>query len=187
MSRAAAGSRKPFGERLRGHIPNRDQLVEIRWLRPFSGNILKPELWRFTRRTVPRGVALGLFIALLLPVAHIVVVALLAVFVRANLPVALAMTFVGNPLTIPFFWWLGYRLGDMMLHLDSLTGLAPVASTLDGTGTSELLTRLTGASEDTAVGMLVIATAAAALGYVIAGAVWRSRVMRRRRRRAAAR
>ncbi len=152
-------------------------------MRPLAGNILKPELWRFTRRTVPRGVALGLFVALLLPVAHIVVVALLAVFVRANLPVALSMTFVGNPLTIPFLWWLGYRLGDMLLHLDSLTGIAPVATTLQGSGTSELLTRLTGASEDTALGVLVIAAAAAVLGYLLAGVLWRYRVVRRRRKR----
>lgn len=182
MSERADGPRRTLVERLRRHLPGRHELAENRWLRPFANNVLRPELWRFTRRTVPRGVALGLFVALLFPVAHIVVVALLSVFVRANLPIALTMTFVANPLTIPFFWWLGYRLGDMLLHFDSLTGIAPVATTLQGTGTTELLQRLTGAGEDTALGMLVIASGAALLGYLVASAFWRHRVMRRRRK-----
>ncbi|WP_305095715.1 DUF2062 domain-containing protein [Croceibacterium aestuarii] len=183
MRQVPAGGRPGLVDRLRRHVPSRDELAAKPWLRPLAGKILKPELWRFTRRTVPRGVALGLFVALLLPVAHIVVVALLAVFVRANLPMALSMTLVGNPLTIPFLWWLGYRLGDMLLHLASLTGIAPVATTLQGSGTSELLTRLTGASEDTALGVLVIAAAAAVLGYLLAGVLWRYRVVRRRQKR----
>ena len=43
-------------------ILKREELAENRWMRPFAGRILRSELWRFTRRSVPRGVAIGLFV-----------------------------------------------------------------------------------------------------------------------------
>ena len=53
-----------------------------------------PELWRFTRRSVPRGVALGLFSAFIIPVGQIFLAAFLAWPARANVPLAAAVTFV---------------------------------------------------------------------------------------------
>ena len=40
----------------------RDQIERNRFLKPFAHRLLRSELWRFTRRSVPRGVALGLFV-----------------------------------------------------------------------------------------------------------------------------
>ncbi len=85
-------------------VPTREQIEKNRWVRPFAHNVLRPELWRFTRRSVPRGVALGLFIGTIIPIAHFLVAAALAMFVRANVPVALAATFIGNPLTVAGIW-----------------------------------------------------------------------------------
>ena len=39
-------------------------------LRPFAPHLRHPSLWRMTRRSVPRGVALGLFVAVIIPVMH---------------------------------------------------------------------------------------------------------------------
>ncbi|WP_338468019.1 DUF2062 domain-containing protein [Novosphingobium sp. ZN18A2] len=164
-------------------VPTRDQLANNRWLKPFSHNILRPELWRFTRRSVPRGVALGLFIGTIIPMAHFLVAAALAVFVRANVPVALAATFIGNPFTVAGIWWLGYRIGEALLHADAMTQVAPMATAIQQTQADQLLTRLTGAGEDTAIGLLVIATTCALVGYVLSSWIWRWRVARRRRSR----
>lgn len=162
--------------------PTREQLEQNRWLRPFAHNVLRPELWRFTRRSVPRGVALGLFIGVIIPMAHFVVAAALAMFVRANVPVALAATFIGNPLTVAGLWWLAYRIGEALLHADAMTQMAPMATAMQQTQTDQLLTRVTGAGEDTALGLLVVATVLASVGYVLATWIWRGMVMRRRRR-----
>lgn len=168
-------------------MPTREQIEKSRWLRPFAHNVLRPELWRFTRRSVPRGVALGLFIGTIIPMAHFLVAAALAMFVRANVPVALAATFIGNPLTVAGIWWLGYRIGEALLHADAMTQVAPVATAMQQTQADQLLTRLTGAGEDTAVGLFVIATVLAASGYLLASWIWRWRVARLRRRRIAER
>ena len=41
------------------HAPTRDEVQNSRLLRPFGHRIRHSELWRFTRRSVPRGVAIG--------------------------------------------------------------------------------------------------------------------------------
>src|SRR3546814_14331011 len=70
---------------------------------PVAHRVLEPSLWRFTRRSVPRGVALGLLVGifLLIPGVQIAGAALLALPFRANIPLAAAMTFLSNPATTP--------------------------------------------------------------------------------------
>src|SRR3546814_6720717 len=41
------------------NMPTQESLRANRFLSPFANRILAPELWRLTRRSVPRGVALG--------------------------------------------------------------------------------------------------------------------------------
>ena len=75
---------------------DRDKLAESRILRPIAHRILSPELWRFTRRNVPRGVALGLFAGFVIPVGQIFLALVLAFTVRANVPIASAATLSGD-------------------------------------------------------------------------------------------
>ena len=52
-------------------MPTRESMEQNRLLRPVAHRVLAPELWRFTRRSVPRGVALGMVTGILFPVAQI--------------------------------------------------------------------------------------------------------------------
>ena len=101
------------------HIPTRDTIGEYRLLRPFASHLSHPSLWRMNRRSVPRAVALGLFIAAILPVMHTVVAAILAIPARANVAVAALFTLVVNPLTIPPLYYGAYRIGSWELHHDA--------------------------------------------------------------------
>ena len=87
------------------HAPSKDEVLASRWLRPFGERVRASELWRFTRRSVPRGVFAGLFIGifLMIPGLQIVGAAMLSIPMRANIPIAAAMTFLSNPATTPFF------------------------------------------------------------------------------------
>ncbi|MDE2411919.1 MAG: DUF2062 domain-containing protein, partial [Sphingomonadales bacterium] len=151
---------------VRARVPTREQLEANRFVRPFAHRVLRSDLWRFNRRSVPRGMALGLFMGILVPFAHSAVAALTAVFVRANVPVAIAATWVSNPATWVIIFPAAYQIGKAVLHLDRLTGVAPISETMQQTQTDHLLVRLTGAGLDTAFGLFVIATVLAALGYV---------------------
>ena len=50
---------KTFGW-LRANMPTRESMESNRLLRPVAHRVMEPGLWRFNRRSVPRGVALGM-------------------------------------------------------------------------------------------------------------------------------
>src|SRR5438270_11971134 len=108
----------PLVRWLKGHIPTRDTIHEYRLLRPFASHLRHPSLWRLNRRSVPRGVAVGLFVAVIIPVMHTFIAALLAIPARANVAVPALLTLVVNPLTIPFMHVAAYRIGSRELHQD---------------------------------------------------------------------
>ena len=101
------------------HIPTRDTVHSYRLLRPFAGHLTHSSLWRLTRRSVPRGVAVGLFVAVIIPFMHTVIAALLAIPTRANVAVAALFTLLVNPLTIPPLYYAAYRIGSWELHHDA--------------------------------------------------------------------
>ena len=102
-------------------------MAENRWLAPIAHRFLSPELWRFTRRSVPRGVALGMFAAFIVPIGQVFLAAFLALPARANVPLAALLTFVTNPFTLPFWLFVANRIGRFALRLDS-TGAAAALS-----------------------------------------------------------
>lgn len=183
-----------FSGWVRRNSPSREALIESRWLRPFAHRISHSELWRFTRRSVPRGVALGLLVGifLLVPGVQIVGVALLALPCRANIPIGAAMTFLSNPATTPFIIASSVWVGNTTfgLHAD----VATWRELMDrGATAGEWLTWfLSDAAPAMLAGLLIISIASAAVGYVVASVVWNGwirqkwRLRLRRARRAAA-
>jgi uncharacterized protein (DUF2062 family) len=132
---------------------------------------------------VPRGVALGLFVGVMIPLAHFIVAAFLAVFIRANIPAAMLATFIGFPVFYVALVALAYKIGNFLLRVDAMTTIQPISNTMETIQTGHLLQYLTGAGLTTAFGLFVIATVAASLGYVITSLAWRVRVGRLRQAR----
>jgi uncharacterized protein (DUF2062 family) len=169
------------------HIPTRETIHEHRLLRPFAPHLTHSSLWRMTRRSVPRGVAVGLFVAVIIPFMHTVIAVLVAIPARANVAIAAVCTLVVNPLTIPLMYLSAYRIGSWELHYDARL-VNPAAAERFSSELGRLLFWLHHASGPIAVGILTIATASAALGYLVATLVWRfssrSRWRQRRRERA---
>jgi len=170
------------------HIPTRDTVHHYRLLRPFSRHLTHASLWRMTRRSVPRGVALGLFVAVIIPFMHTILAALLAIPTRANVAVAAVFTLLVNPLTIPPMYYAAYRIGSWELHHDA-TLVNPAAAERFSSEISRLLFWIHQASAPIALGILTIAVAAATVGYLSSSLVWRwwahSRWRQRREARAA--
>lgn len=171
---------------LNSHVPQREALENNRFVRPFAHLIFRSELWRMNRRSVPRGVALGLFVGVMIPFAHFVVAMFVAVFVRANIPAAMAATFIGFPVIYVFLVALAYKIGERLLHLDAMTGIQPISETMQDTQAHHLLKQLTGAGLDTALGLFLIAAVVALIGYLLTSVAWRYQVARKRRLRLAA-
>jgi uncharacterized protein (DUF2062 family) len=165
------------------NLPTREQMEKSRWMRPFSDRILRSELWRFTRRSVPRGVALGMLVGIIVPFAQILIASLLCLSVRANVPVAALTTFITNPITTPLIWVLSYKVGAWLLRVDAMTVVAPVNTAMEHSEFADMLQWLTGATLVTAFGLVVVAVFAAAVSYLATSFVWRNAVATRRARR----
>ncbi|HET9813938.1 MAG TPA: DUF2062 domain-containing protein [Sphingomicrobium sp.] len=154
------------------HIPRRETVHEHRLLRPFATPLSNPALWRLTHRSVPRAVALGLFVGIIIPFMHTIIAAVLAIPTRANVAVTAALTLVINPLTIPPLYYAAYRIGSFELHHDA-TLLNPAAAERFSSELSRLLFWVHQASGPIALGVLTIAVAAAVLGYFGSDLLWR--------------
>jgi uncharacterized protein (DUF2062 family) len=164
-------------------MPRREDLAESRWIRPFGQRVLHSEFWRFTRRSVPRGVAIGLLVGIfvMIPGLQIVGSALLCIPFRGNIPVAALMTFLSNPFTTPFILTASYFVGNS-LGFGGDTGVPGRQATI-----SEWFAWLfSDAALATVSGLFIIAAASALIGYFLSILIWRwwtARKWRRRTRR----
>ncbi|HVL77201.1 MAG TPA: DUF2062 domain-containing protein [Noviherbaspirillum sp.] len=162
-------------------------------LKPFARYLEHHALWQFNRRAVAGGVALGLFFGILIPFAQILVSAVVAIFVRVNLPVAAFSTLITNPLTFPAVYYLAYQVGGIFLHEEQIATAAAVETHIQYTMAvrDEVLTGwlapaldwLQTAGLQLIVGLAVLAVVASAVGYVAVNASWRYWVRQRWRKR----
>lgn len=166
---------------IRKYMPTRDEMARNRYLAPIAHRFLSPELWRFTRRSVPRGVALGLFAAFIIPVGQIFLAAFLALPARANVPLAALVTFVTNPFTIAFWAVVANRVGQFMLRVDAAT--TGVAAEQLESGAWDWIIDAFQLAGVTVFGFLVLAVVSSAVGYLLSSAIWRVMVARRRAKR----
>ena len=172
-------------DRLGRTMPSREAMAKNKYLAPIAHRFLSPELWRFTRRSVPRGVALGLFAAFIIPVGQIFLAAFLAWPARANVPLAAAVTFVTNPFTIAFWAVVANRVGNFILRIDQ-TATEIVMAQAEGLWWDYIVDAFQVAGV-TVVGFFVLAVITSSVGYLAAGAIWRVIVGRKVARKRAKR
>jgi uncharacterized protein (DUF2062 family) len=178
---------------LRKYIPDTASLRRNPWLAPFADWLGHPRLWHLNRHSCAGGVAVGLFAGLIPGPLQVLGAVLLAVPLRVNLPLAIAVTFYSNPLTIVPLYAVAWAYGRLAMPLFGLT-LPPDASFRpphipDGTGfggwIDALIDWALALGEPLLVGLPLLAVTLAALGYVTVLGVWRWHLVRAWQRRAA--
>lgn len=153
---------------------DRERILRSRWLKPFAHLFSHPSLWHLNRRSVPRALGIGLFAAFIVPLGQFALAALLAVPVRANVPLAAGATLVTNPLTFPPIYFAAYKLGTLLLrHVPSDAG-----ELAHGIGQT-----LLDVSGPTALGLVIFAAVSALTGYVAGTFLWRLRLVWRWKRK----
>lgn len=175
------GSKTWLADTLRSYMPSREEMARNRFLAPIAHRFLSPELWRFTRRSVPRGVALGLFAAFIVPIGQIFLAAFLALPARANVPLSAAVTFVTNPFTLPFWLVVANRVGAFVLKVDAVT--VGVANDELNSGRWAWVIEAFQVAGVTTFGFLVLSVVSSAIGYLLSSFLWRYIIARKRARR----
>ena len=130
---------------------------------------------------MPRGVAVGLWVGIfaLIPGVQIIGSALVSIPLRANIPVAAAMTFLTNPFTTPFLLGASWLVGSS-LGFGGQKGFPG----RDASFEAWLTWLFSDAALATVSGLFVIASATAALSYFLSIWIWRWWTARKWRRRA---
>jgi len=170
---------------IRKHSPSRQELAQNRFVKPFAGRVMHSYLWRFNRRSVPRGAALGMVVGILVmvPGIQIIASALLALPFRANIPVAAATTFTSNPITTPLILIGAVFLGNTIFGLEADPRHIQMLADRQA-GLSEWFAWFaTDAAPALLGGLLVIAMIGAVIAYMLTDWFWRYRVSRRWKRR----
>ncbi|HUF73322.1 MAG TPA: DUF2062 domain-containing protein [Gammaproteobacteria bacterium] len=147
--------------------------------------------WSFDRKTVSRGVAVGLFCGVLTPVAQIVFAIPSAIALRANLPAAALSTLAMNPITLPFVYLYAYRIGRLLASQPDAELASDIAASEAATEQlfeislwpTVLLDWASRIALPFLIGLMLLAFLAAALGYTAVQVTWSvSDAMQRRRR-----
>ncbi len=174
---------------LRKLAPDHSVIADNRWLRPFRTTLLHPRLWHMNRHSVAGGVAAGLFFGLMPPPFQMLGAALCALICRVNLPIAILTTLYTNPLTfVPLYllaWWLGRAVlgGEAAFAPPPEFNFAALGASLAAFAAWFGQLGLT-----LVIGVLLLASGFALIGYFGVRALWRLwlvRAWRRRRRRRA--
>lgn len=187
-------------ERLRAMVPSRAQIRDNRWLRWLGPLLRRPRLWRWSRRGVAMGVALGIFFGLLIPVAQIPLSVGAAVLLRANVPAAAVSTLVTNPLTFGPLYYAAYKLGHWVTGTRyngrGQNGNGDAAKSAEERQSAEELQaaglpkeeirvwqRMISVGKPLLLGLAIIATLMGVLSYALIALVWHGWTWFKRRKR----
>lgn len=106
--------------RIKKLLPDPQKLKEHKYLAFVGHKLGDPSLWHFNRKTVPAAFFAGLFTGYLPIPFQMVVAALLAIRLRCNLPLSVALVWFSNPLTYVPVFYAAYRVGAWTLGLETV-------------------------------------------------------------------
>ena len=164
-------------EFLKKWLPTNADLQKHRYLQILMSKLRYAHVWRMDRRSVAKGIAMGLLVCFLPLPFQMLLAALLACLCRGNLSMAILMTWVSNPFTfIPInlficqvgAWILGEGRQFPTKHpaLDWTQETAKMFA-------HDLYLWFTSLGKVYAVGLPVVSIGSALLGYVLVLLSWR--------------
>lgn len=161
--------------------PSRRSVSAQRWLAPVRHLLDEPNLWAIRRRSVAPAVAIGLFWAWLPIPGHTFWSGLTAIGTKVQLPLAMILTWVTNPVTIVPMYYVAYRVGRWLL------GIPPREFRFE-LSVSWFTGEFLEIWQPLMLGCTLLGVASAVIGYITVDQLWRSQVgdyIRRKRTRAA--
>lgn len=152
-------------------LPDPHKIRDSKYLRMLGPVSHNPNLWHLNRHSVAAAFSIGLFCAWTPLPLHMLLAALLAIFFRANLPLAVSLVWVVNPITmVPLFFY-AYKLGTRLLGI-------PMQHFHFEMSFEWFLESMHLYAEPLVLGCLVLGTLSAIAGNVFVRVVWRHQVVK---------
>jgi hypothetical protein len=156
---------------IRRFLPDVEKIRKHKHLRFLGDRLLEPNLWHLNRQSVPKGVALGLFMAFMPIPLQTIPAAIVALYIGANLPITLVLVWMTNPLTMAPTVYLCYWVGATILR----TTPQAIDFEVSFYWVGEQFLRVW---EPFLVGSFVVATTLAVIGYYGMRWLWHWHVLR---------
>ncbi len=158
------------------YLPDPTSIREHKSLRFFGRLLHDPNLWHLNRHSVSRAMGIGLFAALIPIPMQMLLAAALAIPARGNLPIAVSLVWLTNPLTMPPVFFVTYMTGAWLLQV-------PPRSLPDSITVEWVTGQLATLWQPFLLGSVVCAIVLGLLGYCSTLLYWRWWVGRQWRRR----
>ena len=102
-------------ETIKRFLPTPTRLRGIKALRLLGEWIYEPNLWHINRHSTSLAFFVGLFVAFMPIPSQMVLASFLSIWLRCNLPIAVGLCWITNPVTIGPIFWFTYKLGALVL------------------------------------------------------------------------
>lgn len=107
---------------LKRYLPDPHKIKEIKALEFLGDRLHSPNLWHLNRHSVSRAFAIGLWAMYTPPLPwQQVIAAILAIYFNANLPIAVALVWITNPLTWLPMYYFAYEVGALALRMPTFS------------------------------------------------------------------
>jgi uncharacterized protein (DUF2062 family) len=103
-------------EKIKALIPNKETIQEHKHLQWLGRHLHDNSLWHLNRGSVSRAFAVGLFSAFVPVPFQMILATIGSIWFSANLPIAIALVWITNPLTMPPIYYAVYKFGAWMLN-----------------------------------------------------------------------
>ncbi len=108
-------------KQLKNLLPTPEKILESRSLKFFAPHLKDARLWQFNRHSLNKAVYIGVLSAFF-PLPGQMLLALIGALVfRANVPMALGLTWITNPLTTLPVFYAGYYVGAKILDVPMIS------------------------------------------------------------------
>ncbi len=170
-------------------LPNYQSMKHYLGSSRYADKILNSNCLHITHRSVSRAVGIGLFFAFLPIPLQMILAATTAILFRANIMIAIIMTWITNPITFLPFNYLIFSVGHYVTQNDEVFHSIPTIS-FNALYSSTIINVygewLKQAGISFLVGIPIVATLSAIFGYILVEILWRAHVylniMKRKRK-----
>ncbi|HEY0923519.1 DUF2062 domain-containing protein [Rheinheimera pacifica] len=151
---------------IKKYLPSPEKIKQQKLLKIFGSLLHDGNLWHLNRRSARGAFAVGLFFAWMPIPFQMVASAAVAIPMRVNLPISVALVWLTNPITMPVLFYISYLVGSVVLR----TPLEPFAFEASW---DWLVHSIHTIGKPFLAGCLLMGICSAIIGYFVIDWLWR--------------
>lgn len=150
---------------IKKYLPNPEKFMQQKGLQFLGKRLHEPNLWHLNRQSVSIAFAIGLLVAWMPTFGQMAIAAVAAFYFKANLPIAVVLVWITNPVTMPIMFYFAYVLG--LWTLGEPLPSEDFEFTLDG-----VISSLSGIGGPLLLGCLILGVISSVIGYYGIRLLW---------------